>query len=324
MKLGIVGHGFVGSAINQGFTKNVKKYIVDPKYYSANTIESLIQFKPNATFVAVPTPQLETGECNIDILQEVLQKLNKYKGHLVIVKSTVPAYKLQAFQEQCVDIRIVYNPEFLTEKNHIDDFKNPHMQIFGGTSIDTEEVEKFAKNAADKGIKVIIAGAGMAAHLPGVIAAMTPIPVIGVPIKASLDGLDSLLAIVQMPPGIPVATVAINGALNAGILAAQMIATNDEDLFNKLNQGPVSVGIDARSLQSYQGGIIDPPQVVRLDHAVLLVGAGITEDGIKYWIVKNSWGTTWGECGYFRLKRYPDCIKNSLGICSLASRPDVE
>ena len=96
-----------------------------------------------------------------------------------------------------------------------------------------EEVEKFAKNAASNGIKVIIAGAGMAAHLPGVIAAMTPIPVIGVPIKASLDGLDSLLAIVQMPPGIPVATVAINGALNAGILAAQMIATNDAELFEK-------------------------------------------------------------------------------------------
>tara|TARA_B100001741_G_C16303145_1_gene482245 strand:+ start:124 stop:630 length:507 start_codon:yes stop_codon:yes gene_type:complete len=96
-----------------------------------------------------------------------------------------------------------------------------------------EEVEKFAKNSASAGIKVIIAGAGMAAHLPGVIAAMTPVPVIGVPIKASLDGLDSLLAIVQMPPGIPVATVAINGALNAGILAAQMIATNDSDIFEK-------------------------------------------------------------------------------------------
>ena len=96
-----------------------------------------------------------------------------------------------------------------------------------------EEVEKFAKNAASNGVKVIIAGAGMAAHLPGVIAAMTPIPVIGVPINASLDGLDSLLAIVQMPPGIPVATVAINGALNAGILAAQMIATNDVELFKK-------------------------------------------------------------------------------------------
>ena len=96
-----------------------------------------------------------------------------------------------------------------------------------------DQVESFAKNAANNGIKVIIAGAGMAAHLPGVIAAMTPIPVIGVPIKASLDGLDSLLAIVQMPPGIPVATVAINGALNAGILASQMLATNNTDVFKK-------------------------------------------------------------------------------------------
>jgi 5-(carboxyamino)imidazole ribonucleotide mutase len=96
-----------------------------------------------------------------------------------------------------------------------------------------EQVEVFAKNAKDNGIKVIIAGAGMAAHLPGVIAAMTPIPVIGVPIKASLDGMDSLLAIVQMPPGIPVATVAINGALNAGILAAQIIASGDEAIMQK-------------------------------------------------------------------------------------------
>lgn len=96
-----------------------------------------------------------------------------------------------------------------------------------------EKVEEFAKGAKDRGIKVIIAGAGMAAHLPGVIAAMTPIPVIGVPIKASLDGMDSLLAIVQMPPGIPVATVGINGAMNAGILAAQMLAVGDEELMQK-------------------------------------------------------------------------------------------
>lgn len=99
-----------------------------------------------------------------------------------------------------------------------------------------EEVEKFAKNAKSNGIKVIIAGAGMAAHLPGVIAAMTPIPVIGVPIKASLDGLDALLSIVQMPPGIPVATVGINGAQNAGILAAQMIATGDNDIAGKIEK----------------------------------------------------------------------------------------
>lgn len=97
-----------------------------------------------------------------------------------------------------------------------------------------EAVEEFAKNARSRGIKVIIAAAGMAAHLPGVIASMTPIPVIGVPIDASLDGMDALLAIVQMPPGIPVATVGINGSLNAGILALQMIATGDEALYNKL------------------------------------------------------------------------------------------
>ncbi len=89
------------------------------------------------------------------------------------------------------------------------------------------EVELFAKGAAGRGIKVIIAAAGMAAHLPGVIAAMTPLPVIGVPIKASLEGLDSMLSIIQMPPGIPVATVGINASQNAGILAAQIIGAGD-------------------------------------------------------------------------------------------------
>jgi 5-(carboxyamino)imidazole ribonucleotide mutase len=97
-----------------------------------------------------------------------------------------------------------------------------------------EAVEKFAKGAEERGIKVIIAAAGMAAHLPGVIASMTKLPIIGVPIKASLDGLDALLAIVQMPPGIPVATVGINGAQNAGILAAQMIALGDAELATRV------------------------------------------------------------------------------------------
>lgn len=96
------------------------------------------------------------------------------------------------------------------------------------------EVEEFARNAGARGIEVIIAGAGMAAHLPGVIAAMTPVPVIGVPIKASLDGMDALLAMVQMPSGIPVATVAINGAQNAGILAAQILAVGDSALKEKI------------------------------------------------------------------------------------------
>jgi 5-(carboxyamino)imidazole ribonucleotide mutase len=90
-----------------------------------------------------------------------------------------------------------------------------------------EEVEKFAKGAAQRGIKVIIAAAGMAAHLPGVIASMTPLPVIGVPISTSLEGLDSILSILQMPPGVPVATVGLNAAQNAGILAAQIIGSCD-------------------------------------------------------------------------------------------------
>jgi 5-(carboxyamino)imidazole ribonucleotide mutase len=97
-----------------------------------------------------------------------------------------------------------------------------------------EEVEKFAKNASRRGIKVIIAAAGMAAHLPGVIAAMTPVPVIGVPIKASLEGLDSIFSILQMPPGIPVATVGLNAAQNAGILAAQIIGTGNEDVLREV------------------------------------------------------------------------------------------
>ena len=97
-----------------------------------------------------------------------------------------------------------------------------------------EAVEKFARWAKDRGIKVIIAAAGMAAHLPGVIAAMTTVPVIGVPIKSGMEGLDALLAIVQMPPGIPVATVGINAALNAAILASQMLALADEGIAQRV------------------------------------------------------------------------------------------
>jgi len=99
-----------------------------------------------------------------------------------------------------------------------------------------ELVMEYAKNAKLKGVQVIIAGAGGAAHLPGVVAAYTSIPVIGVPIKSSnsIDGWDSILSILQMPAGIPVATVALNGAKNAAILAVQMIATSNEDLYKKL------------------------------------------------------------------------------------------
>lgn len=95
-------------------------------------------------------------------------------------------------------------------------------------------VEDFAKNAATRGIKVIIAAAGMAAALPGVIAANTTLPVIGVPIKGMLDGLDAMLSIIQMPPGIPVATVGVNGAQNAAILAVQMLSLADAELAERL------------------------------------------------------------------------------------------
>lgn len=97
-----------------------------------------------------------------------------------------------------------------------------------------KEVEQFATGAQARGIKVIVAAAGMAAHLPGVIASMTTLPVIGVPINASLDGMDALLAIVQMPPGIPVATVGINASMNAALLAVQILSTADATLQAKL------------------------------------------------------------------------------------------
>ncbi len=96
------------------------------------------------------------------------------------------------------------------------------------------EVEQFALHAEDRGVKVIIAGAGMAAALPGVIAANTTLPVIVVPIKGMLDGLDAMLSIIQMPPGIPVATMGVNGALNAAILAAEMLSLSDGDLQERL------------------------------------------------------------------------------------------
>ena len=99
-----------------------------------------------------------------------------------------------------------------------------------------DQAMDFARNAAGRGIRVIIAGAGGAAHLPGVVAALTPLPVIGVPINASIsiDGWDSILSILQMPPGIPVATVGLDGARNAGILAAQILGTGDPEILEKM------------------------------------------------------------------------------------------
>ena len=122
----------------------------------------------------------------------------------------------------------------------IDEFEIPFEINALSAHRTPQEVTDFANNASKRGLKVIIAAAGMAAHLPGVIAAQTTVPVIGVPIKSTLEGMDALLAIVQMPPGIPVATVGINAGLNAAILAVQMLSLTDERIaarFAEYKQG---------------------------------------------------------------------------------------
>ena len=113
-----------------------------------------------------------------------------------------------------------------------------------------DQAMEFARGAYKRGIRVIIAGAGGAAHLPGVIAALTPVPVIGVPIKASIsiDGWDSLLSIVQMPPGIPVATVGLDGAMNAGILAAQILGSGNEEIAKKVTE--FKAGLEAKIVRA--------------------------------------------------------------------------
>ena len=117
----------------------------------------------------------------------------------------------------------------------LEEFGIPHEVTIVSAHRTPGRMVHFAEAAAGRGIRVIIAGAGGAAHLPGMIASLTPLPVIGVPIQSrSLDGLDSLLSIVQMPPGIPVATMAINGARNAGLLAASIIGSSDPDVLTKV------------------------------------------------------------------------------------------
>lgn len=118
--------------------------------------------------------------------------------------------------------------------NFLDEMEIPFEMNALSAHRTPDEVEKFAKGAEERGFRVIIAGAGMAAALPGVIAASTTLPVIGVPIKGMLDGLDAMLSIIQMPPGIPVATVGVNGAQNAAILAAEILALSNPELAEKL------------------------------------------------------------------------------------------
>ncbi len=122
-------------------------------------------------------------------------------------------------------------------KKILDSFAIPNEITIVSAHRTTRRMINYATNAKARGIKIIIAGAGGAAHLPGMVASLTPIPVIGVPIKTkSLQGIDSLLSIVQMPPGVPVATVAINGGKNAGILAAQILGIGSSDIARKVEK----------------------------------------------------------------------------------------
>lgn len=117
----------------------------------------------------------------------------------------------------------------------LNQFQVPYEMTIVSAHRTPDRLYQYAKEAKDRGIKVIIAGAGGAAHLPGMVAAMTSLPVVGVPVKSSnLSGMDSLYSIVQMPPGVPVATVAINGAKNAGILAAQILGTSNENIYDQV------------------------------------------------------------------------------------------
>ncbi len=118
----------------------------------------------------------------------------------------------------------------------LEEFKIPFEITIVSAHRTPDRLHSYARTAHERGLKVLIAGAGGAAHLPGMAAALSPLPVIGVPVKSriSIDGIDSLLSIVQMPPGIPVATVAINGARNAGILAAQILGATQPEILKKI------------------------------------------------------------------------------------------
>jgi len=139
LNLGIIGKGFVGSAVANGFDKDCEQIIVDPKY-TDNTLEDVLDCK--LIFVCVPTPVADDGSCDTTIANEVLAELHRlqYKGVVVIKSTIIPDY-LHEFKKT-YDLKIVYNPEFLTEANANEDFKNPPFQVFGGKWRDCEVVEK--------------------------------------------------------------------------------------------------------------------------------------------------------------------------------------
>ena len=143
MKLGIIGKGFVGSSVSNGFDVYVEQYIVDPKH-NDNTLQDLVNRNAEITFVCVPTPQQDTHmDVDTSIARTVLQELNEleYKG-VVVVKSTITPHHLKQFKTLYSNLRLVYNPEFLTEANSKQEFINPHMQILGGELLDCIAVEQ--------------------------------------------------------------------------------------------------------------------------------------------------------------------------------------
>lgn len=142
LKLGVIGSGFVGGAVINGFnTPNVDMWVVDPKK-STTTLQQLAEVGPHLTFVCVPTPESTNGSVNVTIVDQVLADLNKfaYNG-IVVIKSTITPDHLERFVQE-YDLRIVYNPEFLTEANAHNDFINPAMQILGGVWEECEIVER--------------------------------------------------------------------------------------------------------------------------------------------------------------------------------------
>jgi UDPglucose 6-dehydrogenase len=148
-KLGIIGKGFVGSAVSNGFSK-AEQYIVDPKYFPDHSIKELVKdFNPSLIFVCLPTPPNNDGSVNVDIVSTVLDQVNdlKYKG-IVVVKSTIIPDYLHVFKKT-YDLKIVYNPEFLTEANSFNDFINPNMQVLGGKWKDCDTVEKAYNRHSD-------------------------------------------------------------------------------------------------------------------------------------------------------------------------------
>lgn len=153
MKLGIIGKGFVGSAVANGFDRDTEQFIVDPNLNN-NTITDLVNsFDPPLTFVCVPTPEQDTHmDVDVSIARDVLSKLQqeKYKG-IVVIKSTITPDHLTTFKKTFSKLKLVYNPEFLTEANSFEDFKNPSMQVLGGKWRDCEVVEKaYVKHSSVK------------------------------------------------------------------------------------------------------------------------------------------------------------------------------